>query len=326
MKSQLKIYKYWLISFAWVIGLGLFLIASQPDSKLRIIFCDVGQGDAELITLGSTQVLIDGGPDNKVLGCLSKHVPFWDRKIEMVVMTHPQSDHMEGLIDVLERYNVSRFVSGPERNETKAYQRLLAVIKEKKVAVANVYAGEKILLKSQTTNPKSQFGRLTFTVVWPERAWVVSHLGNNLANAGGVFGNETNGKVLGMATDGTDLNSFGIGLELNFGKFKALFTGDADNQIESEMLLTGLIEDIDVLKVPHHGSKTGMTPEWLDIVKPELAVIEVGRNNRYHHPRPEALQLLRERGIQVKRTDEDGEVVVATDGKGYWIESKSKTK
>jgi len=86
-------------------------VAALPDKNLHVVFCDVGQGDAVLVKMGTSQVLVDGGPDNKVLECLARNMPFYDRRIEVVILTHPQADHMNGLVDVLERYTVLRFIN-----------------------------------------------------------------------------------------------------------------------------------------------------------------------------------------------------------------------
>ena len=117
MDSKVKILIYIALIF---IGLGLVAIFEAGDfQKTRLVFCDVGQGDGILITSGSRQVVVDGGPGNKILDCLGKKIPFWDRKIEMVILTHPQQDHMEGLIAVLARYEIGTIVTTNVANQTQ---------------------------------------------------------------------------------------------------------------------------------------------------------------------------------------------------------------
>lgn len=314
----------WKISL-WALSISALLVwliaLSWPNSQVKVIFCDVGQGDAILVQLRSTQILIDGGPGRKVLDCLSRHLPFWDREIELVVLTHPQADHMNGLLEIFPRYEVSKFVTGVEGNETAGYRQLMKLIEQSKqdkpIKIGNVYAGDIVRIY------QSQINELTFEVVWPERKWVEDHLAEDkswvVSSGIGVSGG---GGVLGAKTDGTDLNSFSIGLELHYGNFQALFTGDADMQIEDEMISAGHLNDIDLLKVPHHGSKTGMTPEWLELVDPELAVISVGKTNSYGHPRAETMKLLSDRGTKFLRTDLDGEVVIESDGQKWAVASK----
>ncbi len=304
-------YQKWVISILGTVALLLWLIAINTTAgNLRVIFCDVGQGDSILIAKGNIQVLIDGGPDKKVLNCLGKYVAFWDRKIEFVVLTHPQADHMNGLIDVVSRYRVDQFVTGSVGNDTAGFLELKRELETRKIQVSNLYSGDRINIGRGSTK------KIQLEVVWPDREWVRSHVGSNLETSqtdpSGI-------RVLGLRSDGTDLNSYSVGLELIYGEFNALFTGDADTQIENEIIGEGYLNDIEVLKVPHHGSKTGMSGNLLESVKPELAVISVGKNNRYGHPREEAIKLIRDLGIEIKRTDLDGDVVVETDGVGWKV-------
>lgn len=261
-------------------------VLSLPDDKLHVVFCDVGQGDAILIYRKTTQMLVDGGPNNKVLTCLGRHMPFYDRRIETVIVTHPQADHMNGIIDVIKRYNVMQLIMGPEGNNTAGYRDLRSKIQESRFNVRNVYSRDTI-----------RMGEVKFNVVWPERGW-----------------------VLGADTEKTDLNEFGISGRLTYGDFDVMLTADVDQGVEQDEIATGLLRQVEVLKVPHHGSKTGMTEEWLRIISPELAVISVGKNS-YGHPTKEALDLLSSKGARVLRTDMDGEVEVVSDGKIWWIDN-----
>lgn len=269
-------------------------VLTLPDDKLHVVFCDVGQGDAILIYRKSTQMLVDGGPNNKVLGCLARHVPFYDRRIEMVIVTHPQADHMNGVIGVVKRYNVMQLVMGPEGNNTVGYRSLQEQILNLNVEVRNVYSGDEM-----------KIGEVIYKIIWPTRGFVVEH----------VVGDK---RILGAKTDGMDLNEFGISGRLSYGDFDVMLTADVDQKAEPEEMATGLLRQVEVLKVPHHGSKTGMSQEWLRIISPELAVISVGKNN-YGHPTKEALELLSSSGARVLRTDEDGEVEVVSDGKRWWV-------
>src|SRR5574341_1833681 len=115
------------------IATGLVLlfsfIATLPDGKLHLVFCDVGQGDAAYVRFpDGRDMVVDGGPNDKVLGCLGNHMPFWDRHIKIVVMTHPQKDHMQGLISVLDRYRVDYFVRSDVANDTEGYKKLMEVV------------------------------------------------------------------------------------------------------------------------------------------------------------------------------------------------------
>ena len=251
---------------AATIWLAVFVL---PDDKLHLVVCDVGQGDAILVSYKTTQMLVDGGPNSSVLKCLGDHMPFYDRRIEVVVLTHPQADHMNGLIDVLKRYTVLQFVKELVSNDTVGYRELMKLIA--KMNVVAVYSGDEIKL-----------GKMKFDVIWPERGF-----------------------------ESKELNETAIVGKLSFGDFDALLTSDAG--------LIALPVSADVLKVPHHGSKYGMTREWLEVVRPQLAIISVGKRNSYGHPTPEVLKLLSDQGIKMLRTDQDGTVEVVSDGKSYWV-------
>ena len=260
-------------------------VFALPDNNLHVVVCDVGQGDAILVSRGTTQMLVDGGPDNRVMDCLAKHMPFYDRRIEMVVLTHPQADHMDGLIDVVKRYGVLQFVRVPIRNNTSGFRELIKSFAA--IGQLAVYSGDQIKL-----------GGFDFKIIWPTRQFVETHDDKT-----------------------TDLNSFAIVGRVEYGGFEALLTGDADSGVVLAEMATGLITPVEVLKVPHHGSKTGMLPEWLRLVDPQMAIISVGKNNRYGHPTKEALELLAKFTDKVYRTDQIGTVEIIFDGKKWWVKT-----
>lgn len=283
------------------LGLSLVLIVIwmavfvYPEKKLHLIACDVGQGDAILAVYGTTQILIDGGATSKILDCLGTHMPFWDRKIEVVLLTHPQLDHFGGLSEVLKRFQVEHFVATSLDSSSQAYQALISMV-----------GGSGIQVVNPTTGMVIRSGLLYLDIVWPTSDFQVA--------AGDVSG----GNILGAFTSKKDPNDFSIVANLRLGEFDALLTGDIDPKIISEIIQTGKIREVEYIKIPHHGSKNGLTKELLDIASPEVAVISVGKNS-FGHPHKETLNLLEEYGIQVKRTDENGDVEVISDGKSWWI-------
>lgn len=282
---EIKRGKIVLISFVLIIGLIWAAIFSLPDNQLHLVFCDVGQGDAILIYQGSTQILIDGGPNQSILNCLSNHMPFWDREIEMMVATHPEADHITGLIDVVERYNVKQFVVNSLGKETAVFQEF----REKVLAEnSNIYfpkTGDKINLSS-----------LELAVLWPR----------------------SQEKVLGATTAEKEVNDTSIVLQLSFGNSCALFTGDISSKVES---LLDKDSPCQVLKIAHHGSKYSTSEEFLNQVKPELAVISVGKN-RFGHPTEEVLERLRYLDTKVLRTDQKGEIEVVSDGRRWYTKNQ----
>ncbi len=257
----------------------LFLVGSSfPDTNLHVIACDVGQGDGILITMKSTQILIDGGPNNKILNCLSRHMPFWDKDIELVVLTHPDADHSTGLVDVFQNYTVDTFVGEQVDASTKIYQLLKKTVGGSTAKLIIPHTGLKL-----GTSPMS------LDVLHP---------------------------ALGFQTPGT--NNYSVTIALHYKNFSGLFTGDLEDKVV-KLEDTGLLTQMTYLKVPHHGSKNGLTQELLDAVSPKIAVISAGKNNVYGHPHQEILTMLQQKGVQVERTDLKGDVEVISDGTTWWL-------
>lgn len=263
---------------------GLLLIFYFSSlGELRIIACDVGQGDGLLIvTPGGKQVVVDGGPGNKMAGCLSNNMPFWDRTVEVVLNTHPQEDHLEGLVGVLENYKVKTVaVSGIEAKTGffDAWEKDLAI---EQARIYNPKAGDKVILDN------GRNGGVGMEILWPPNykydSWAL--------------------------VTPKDLNESSVVFRLSYGQFCAYFTGD----IPMEILETLIDKPCQVLKIAHHGSKTGTSEKILDSAKPKVVIIQAGKNNRYGHPHKEVLDLLGDSQVQVLRNDLDGEVEVATDG------------
>ena len=249
-----------------------------PDGELHIIACNVGQGDGLLIIKDSIQIVVDGGPNNAISSCVSNHVPFWDREIEMVILTNPDFDHYYGLIELVKSYNIDLFVANDIKKEGEEYKALTDTIKQKDIAVSNPLAGTQM-----------KVGDISLDFVWPQE------IGSR------------------------SINELSLVFNLRYGEFDALFTGDIEPGAIDEVIQTGKIYDIDYLKVPHHGSRNGLSYELLEISNPELAVISSGKNNRYGHPSPEVIKLLSDQGTKILRTDLQGEVEVITDGESWWV-------
>lgn len=289
--------KHFTIGILIGIILIISVVLSLPDGRLHLIFCSVGEGDAAYVRTASSQdILIDGGPDTRVLSCLGRHMPFYDRTIDMVILSHPNKDHYQGLISVLERYSVKYFVIGAAGEDSKEYRQLTQVLQNKKIPVRSLYTGDKFSV-----------GNLKFLVLWPEKKWVVSQFSIPLSDL----------SVLGLSST-SNLNDFSYYLHLSFGSFDALFTGDGDNKIQPEIMSTVSLPDVEVLKFPHHGSKYGLADGFLEKVKPELAVISVGKNS-YGHPSSEAIKQLSDKAIKLLRTDQKGDIEIVSDGKSWWI-------
>lgn len=295
------------MNFRWKVLLITFLLiviltwvpVFSFNSNLKIIACDVGQGDAYLVQKGTVQVLIDGGPSSKVATCLSKYVPFWDRKIEMVIMTHPQTDHFVGLVEVFKTYGVGLFLTsglGATSSEFLALEGSLS----NSTQVLFVVSGDHL-----------RVGDLYFDIIWPEENFVVQSTRQDASTR----------SVLGMFTSAKDPNDFSIVTALHYEDFDALFTGDIGPQVSGRVVsnLKGSLK-YEYLKVPHHGSKNGLTKDFLEEVSPKIAVISSGKDNSYGHPHRQILDMLAELDVHVSRTDIEGDVVLETNGTTWWIQ------
>lgn len=291
----------------WAVGffvlILVFLVGRQwPDEKLHLVFCDVGQGDAILITYKFNQVLVDGGPDNSVLACLSKNMPFLDRKIELVVLTHPEADHFNGLIDVFQRYRVEKLAANPFGLKNRPqFEKLLKLVFEQKVYTFFPTSGDQIRL-----------GKLQFDILWPSR---LKH--EELASLKEESLKTTSGFWL-IDADLITPNDFSLVLHLSFGQFDALLPGDASFEVTQTLAWRKKLPQVEVLKAPHHGSGQDNTEELYKVAKPTLVVISVGKN-RFGHPSPSLIRYLQTHGIRVRRTDRDGKIEVISDGRGWWI-------
>lgn len=258
MKNRIILF----ISFlALVIIFGLTL----PGKNGKVVVCDVGQGDAILATYKNIQILIDVGPDNKkVLTCLDRHMPFWDKTIEAVILTHGDSDHIGAINDILRSYRVGQFFTNGLLNEE---------------------IEQKISSKKIGQNDVINTNMFDFEVVSPDK---------NVEN----LEDENKNSVVGILVyKGTK-------------KWSCFMSGDIEKETEQRLVWREIIkEKVDVLKVSHHGSEAATSNEFLDLIKPKTAVISVGKNNQFGHPRGEVLERLNKRNIEIKRTDIDGDVV-----------------
>ena len=279
-----KIYCLLFICLLIVLGL-LSWIYFSADNYLRVVFFDVGQGDSALIITPQEQhILIDGGPTNQLVYQLDKYLPFYNRRIDLMILSHPEQDHLEGLIEVIKRYPVKRvLLTGVQRQKTLPdYQVWLKLIDQKKIPFYFPYQTKLIDL-----------GETTIDVFYP---WQ---------------------DLTGVATE--DLNDTSIVNKLNFGQFSALFTGDISREIEAQLLKQPINLQSLILKVAHHGSKYSSYLPFFEAVDPHWAVISSGADNHYGHPTKEVLNDLTAVGAQILRTDQSGDIVFRTDGQQIWL-------
>jgi competence protein ComEC len=283
----------WVLVFL-ILAAALVWIAALTtpgDGRLEVSFFDVGQGDAILIqTPAGQQILIDGGPDSeKVCLELGERLSFWDKSIDLVVLTHPQDDHLVGLVEVLHRYKVGQILEPGFDYNTPAYEEWLRLIEEKEIKRTIARAGQRIDLG----------GGIELEVLHPQAKFLE-----------GI---------------GSDVNSNSIVLRLVWDSISFLLTADIEEGAERELLHQGKVAKSTVLKVAHHGSKSSTCEQFLAAVDPQGAVVSVGEDNPFDHPSPEVIQRLEDKvgkdGIYL--TSQQGTITFTTDGNKLWVETES---
>jgi competence protein ComEC len=294
----MQIWKY--IYGILTLGILVMIIAifQLPDGNLHIIACDVGQGDAILMVYKNTQILTDGGPDKKVLNCLGKYLPFWDRDIELVISTHPDADHSTGLISVIEKYNVDTLFINPIDSGTQIMKVLENAVGSRGVKVVNPVEGSRYRLDL-----------IYLDIVNPSREQI------------DILSEKVEGSELGFYKPIAKTNEYSISYRLSFRDFSGFFAGDVQSNAGDRIVQNPAVGSADYIKVPHHGSKHGLTKNLLQVIMPKVAVISVGKNNSYGHPSQETLEMLSKYGVKVYRTDEAGDIEIVTDGKKFWIKN-----
>ena len=245
------------------------------DTDLQVHFLNVGQGDSILIQNNGENLLIDGGKrsaSDKVVGYLEKQGV---EEINYVIGTHPHEDHIGGLIEVLDNFDVKNIMLPEVTSNTIVFEDLLDAIERSDIKI-------------------------------------------NTPEVGGKLDSENMDiKILAPNSEKYSLtNDYSIALRLEHGKNSFLFTGDAEKKSEVEMVEEhSSILESDVLKAGHHGSKTSSNPEFLDLVDPAITVISVAESNSYDHPSSDLMEIFNKRDIDIYRTDEDGDIIMKSDGK-----------
>ena len=274
------------LSGLFLINIYLAFLAYDLNKKselLEVNFFDVGQGDSAFIETAGYQILIDGGPDGSILEKLSGEMSFWDRDIDLMILTHPESDHLSGLLEVLKRYKIENILWTGVVRDTAVFREWEDLIGKEGSDIEIAQVGQKINLSNN----------IYIEVLFPFENLV--------------------GKEF------KDSNNTSIVAKLVFRETSFIFTGDINEPVEKDIIERNSELKVGVLKVAHHGSKTSTSEEFLDIILPEYAVVSVGKDNKYGHPTKEVLDILSKYDIMVFRTDEVGDIKIISNGKKYAV-------
>ena len=289
------------VAVAAGLGLAIFLFLYNPSKQLEINFLDVGQGDAALIkTPYGQNILIDGGDGKKILQELPRVLPFYDRTIDLMILTHPHDDHVGGLVPVLKRYHVQKILYTGVAHNSPTYLEWLKVIKRKNIPLTIIDRPQTIALGAD----------LRLNILYPLESF------------------------LNKETD--NLNNASIVAKLIYKNKSFLLMGDAEQEVEGNLTpspspITGEGNHVslqsDVIKIGHHGSDTSSSEEFLEAVKPKIGIISVGKDNDFGHPSLRVINRLERLGTKIYRTDLNGWIKVISDGNEVEVRSeKNLTK
>ncbi len=287
MKDRMQLLR--VLVLALLVGIGVWawlphgVTAVMVSKELTVTFFDVGQGDAiHVATPDGYELLIDGGPTAAVLRELSRNRSFFDHDIDVVVATHPDSDHIAGLVDVFERYVVDYIVESGAQSDTATAAAFDDAARTEGARRILAKAGQIIQLGASTT------------------VQILSPRGN---------------------TSEWETNTASVVVRVVYGDTAFMLTGDAPTSIE-EYLVRSYGQQLrsDVLKLGHHGSKTSSSEVFLEAVHPVYAIVSAGVDNRYGHPHQEVLDRVAAQHIEIERTDERGAVTFKSNGKKVWVE------
>jgi competence protein ComEC len=273
--------KFVIIPLLVLAFLTSFAAVTLPDNNLHVSFLDVGEGDAILVQSGNQNVLIDGGPSPQAINLgLSSRLPFWDRNLDMVILTHPHLDHLSGLVEVLQRYKVQKVFAPNLVSDSPAFQEWIDLIKAKGIPSITAQAGQRIRLNDgaelDIINPTS------------------------------------------VSLDSTaDLENNGLVAKLTLNNISFLFTADIGSGAEAALISRRADINCAVLKVAHHGSSTSTSADFLRVARPQIAVIPTGSDNTFGHPDQDVLERLN--NTVLYRTDLAGTIEFTTDGERLWV-------
>ena len=267
---------------------GLIIIIATTrlpaSSLLRISYLDIGQGDAALITTASGQnILIDCGPNQQILAALSRRLRWWDRRLDMIIVSHDHADHWGGLPYLINKYPIQQIILAQPPRLSTELAGALNNAKHKGIIINNIRAPAVIKLSDNSR----------LTILWPTSEQLLRYQDN--------------------------INNQSLVILWQYGHNKFLWTGDLETAAENELLAqqpTG--RPIDILKIAHHGSLTATSLTWLNYWQPKMAVISLASTNKFGLPSQLIIDRLRRLGIRLWRTDQLGDFNIWSNGQLIW--------
>lgn len=267
---------------------GLIIIIGttrlSTSSLLRISYLDVGQGDAALITTASGQnILIDCGPNQQILAALSRRLRWWDRRLDMIIVSHDHADHWGGLPYLINKYPIQQIILAQPPRLSTELAGALNDAKQKGIVINNIRAPAVIKLSDNSR----------LTILWPTSEQLIRYQDN--------------------------INNQSLVILWQYGQNKFLWTGDLEVVAENELLAqqpTG--RPIDILKIAHHGSLTATSLAWLNYWQPKMAVISLSSANKFGLPSQLIIDRLRRLGIRLWRTDQLNDFDIWSNGQLIW--------
>ena len=304
------------------------ILTKLPDKAVHLIVCDVGQGDAILIQQGYFQALIDTGPDEKAVSCLQKHLPIFDKKIDLLVLTHYDNDHIGGFAAINKLYDFSQiYTSLSDSKDSKVFleleQSFLSLV-EQGTVIKQPILGQQIAYRDFSLEDSSPEILFTFiTPIFLESQWQTQlqafQAGSRLPEA--QIQQKT--ALEAIFSDNFErqesVNDRSISLLMQYGQLNIFLSGDLEAETEASIVESGLIIPLDILKVAHHGSKTSSTASFLLETRPETALISVGESNQFGHPATEVLVRLSQFAHMIARSDSDGELELVLKNDFYYF-------
>jgi competence protein ComEC len=284
VKKEIKILIA-IILLAVFLGLNVYS-ANIDNDKLRVNFFDVGQGDGIFIqTPDGVDILIDGGPGKNILEKLNSVMPFYDKHIDILIITHEHEDHLRGAIEVMNRYKIDKIYYNDVNSESDPYAVIFNEIAQNETELIKVKDLEFVDL-----------GKNKYLEIY---------------------------SFSGLLKNNSNINNTSLMTRLSFNKSSFLFMADIEADLEENIIRQDVDLNSDFIKIAHHGSSDSSSANFLNGVSPDVAVITVGLNNDLGHPSRRVIKRLERKDVKIYRTDLDGDIVIILSSRRDYMVIKS---